>query len=286
MTRSRTIGITLAFSSGVLFATLPILFRAATAEGINLITVLALRFTLASLLIWLTVLPRPWRWPRPAALGAFALMGVLYIGQSTAYLLSSLRIPIATTSILLYTYPAVVTVLARVFLKEVLTRAKLMALALTSLGTLLTLGAPQAANDALGVALGMACALIYSVYIIIGARAQRDVAPAVSSGVITASAGLLSAGVGALTGQLALSLSASAWLIVLALALLSAALPILLFLAGVARIGASQASIISTSELISTALFGALFLGQALSLPQIAGGALILAAVIVLSLRH
>lgn len=287
MPHRRLTGIVLAFASGVLFATLPILFRAVNAHGINLITVLALRFSIASVLIWLVTLPRGVKQlsVSPSQLGAFALMGALYIGQSSAYLSSSLRIPVATTSILLYTYPAIVTVLARLFLKEPLTRIKLIALGLTSIGTLLTLGAPQAANDALGVALGIACALIYSVYIIIGAKAQAGVPPQVSSGVITLSAGLLCLLFGFGAGQLNLPVTGGAWVSVLALAALSAALPILFFLAGVARIGASQASIISTSELVSTALFGAIFLAQPLDVLQIAGGGLIFAAVILLSLR-
>jgi drug/metabolite transporter (DMT)-like permease len=283
----RLTGIVLAFVSGVLFATLPILFRLVNAQGVNLITALALRFSIASALIWLVMLPRgvaPLKL-MPAQLGAFMLMGALYIGQSSAYLTSSLRIPVATTSILLYTYPAIVTVLARLFLKEPLTRVKLIALGLTSVGTLLTLGAPQAANDALGVALGIACALIYSAYIIIGAKAQVGVPPQLSSGVITLSAGLLCALFGLGTSQLSLPATGEAWVAVLVLAALSAALPILFFLAGVARIGASQASIISTSELMSTALFGAVFLAQPLDALQIAGGGLIFAAVILLSLR-
>lgn len=285
----RLTGIVLAFVSGVLFATLPILFRAVNAQGINLITALALRFLIASVLIWVAMLPRgvaPLRLKlTPMQLGAFVLMGALYIGQSSAYLSSSLRIPIATTSILLYTYPAIVTVLARLFLKEPLTRIKLIALGLASIGTLLTLGAPQAANDALGVALGIACALIYSAYIIIGAKAQTGVPPQLSSGVITLSAGLLCALLGLSTGQANLPATGVAWIAVLVLAALSAALPILFFLAGVVRIGASQASIISTSELISTALFGAMFLAQPLDRLQIAGGGFIFAAVILLSLR-
>jgi drug/metabolite transporter (DMT)-like permease len=283
----RLTGIALAFVSGVLFATLPILFRLVNAQGVNLITALALRFSIAAALIWMVMLPRgiaPLKL-MPAQLGAFVLMGALYIGQSSAYLSSSLRIPVATTSILLYTYPAIVTVLARLFLKEPLTRVKLIALGLTSVGTLLTLGAPEAADDAIGVALGIACALIYSAYIIIGAKAQVGVPPQLSSGVITLSAGLLCALFGLGTSQLSLPATGEGWVAVLALAALSAALPILFFLAGVARIGASQASIISTSELMSTALFGAVFLAQPLDALQIAGGGFIFAAVILLSLR-
>lgn len=296
---SRLIGILLTFISGVLFATLPILFRSVTANGVNLVTALALRFTLASLVIWVLLfiqiardnkrqaqphnINTSMRWAQRAA---FVLMGLLYIGQSFSYLTSSVRIPIATTSILLYTYPAIVTVLARLFLKEPFTRIKVLSLMLALAGTVLTLGAPQAANDVLGIAYGLAAALIYSTYIIIGAKAQQGISPQRSSALITLSAGLLSGLYGAATGQLQLALSGTAWLSVVALAVLSAALPIVFFLMGLERIGASQASIISTSELASTAIFGAVFLAQPLNPLQSVGGALIFFAVILLARRH
>ncbi len=73
------------------------------------------------------------------------------------------------------------------------------------------------------------------------------------------------------------------WLAVLAVAALSTALPILFFLAAVPRIGASQTSIISTSELVSTAVFGMIFLAQPLTALQAAGGILIFAAVLLLA---
>ena len=328
MSRQRLIGITLTFVSGVLFATLPILFRIVTATGVNLATALALRFLSASALIWGAVIaghvrrqgregrapvlastpsaqtrsqsstrarapaqmdaagPRSGGWPGTPGLLAFILMGVLYIGQAFSYLSSSVRIPIATTSLLLYTYPAIVTVLARAVLREPLTRAKLMSLVLALAGTLVTLGTPQASGDWVGIGFGLAAALIYSTYIIIGTKAQRGVSPALSSAIITLSAGLFSAAYGLATGQLQLAVSASGWLAVAALGSLSSAIPILFFLMGVERIGASQASIISTSELVSTALFGALFLGEALAPLQLVGGVLIMAATMVLARAH
>lgn len=283
MPQHRLAGIVLAFTSGVLFATLPIFFRSTTLAGFNLVTALALRFTVASLMIWVAV----WRGGAfklsRIQVAGFMLMGVLYIGQSAAYLSSAARIPIATTSILLYTYPAIVTVLARIFLNERFTKIKLISLAMALAGTLLTLGAPQAANDWLGILFGLGASLIYSTYIIIGAKVHGDAPPAVQSAVITLTAGTLLFGFGAVSGQLNFNVQPQGWLSVLAVAALSTALPILFFLAAVPRIGASQTSIISTSELVSTAIFGMIFLSQPLTFLQAAGGLLIFAAVLLLA---
>lgn len=283
MPQRRLAGIALAFASGMLFATLPIIFRITDAAGFNLVTALALRFSIASLLIWIVV----WRSGafklNRVQVAGFMLMGLLYIGQSTAYLSSAARIPIATTSILLYTYPAIVTVLARIFLNERFTKIKMISLGLALAGTLLTLGAPQAANDWLGIAFGLSTSLIYSTYIIIGAKVHGDASPAVQSAVITLTAGLTLFLFGAISGQLQFNVAPAGWLGILALAVFTAALPILFFLAAVPRIGASQASIISTSELVSTAIFGLIFLSQPLTALQAAGGILIFAAVLLLA---
>jgi drug/metabolite transporter (DMT)-like permease len=210
-------------------------------------------------------------------------MGVLYIGQSASYLSSAERIPIATTSILLYTYPAIVTVLARILLNERFTKTKMISLGLALAGTLLTLGAPQAANDWLGIVFGLGASFIYSTYIIIGAKVHGDAPPATQSAVITLTAGALLFLFGAATDQLNFNVAPEGWLGVLAVAALSTALPILFFLAAVPRIGASQTSIISTSELVSTAIFGLIFLSQPLTVLQLGGGILIFAAVLLLA---
>src|SRR5207244_2262125 len=59
---------------------------------------------------------------RPAArrAAAVALMGVLYVAQSACFFGSLRTVPAAVTSILLYTYPVVVALLARALLGEAL----------------------------------------------------------------------------------------------------------------------------------------------------------------------
>jgi drug/metabolite transporter (DMT)-like permease len=57
-------------------------------------------------------------------------------------------------------------------------------------------------------------------------------------------------------------------------------------MAGLARITATQASIASTVEPMATAAMGALFLGEGLGLGQMAGGAMVIGAVLLLSVRR
>lgn len=295
-TSSRNAGIALALTSGVLFAVFPVIGRVATQYDISKVTQLSARFLLGALLIAPFVLRAGVPRLTLRQLAGLSMMGGMYVLQSIFYLMSTDRIPIGMTSILLYLYPAVVTLLSRVFLHEPLTPRKLLALAMACIGALLTIGAPGAVTDMTGVWMALVTPTVYSIYIIVGAKLQRGVSAQLSSMTIMASAGVLSLLIGLLTGalpaaqapaalQLRFDFPAPAWAALIGLAAICTAPPVLAFLASVRRIGASQTSILSTIELVATALFGALFFGELLQPVQLAGGALVIAAVVALSLR-
>ena len=73
------------------------------------------------------------------------------------------------------------------------------------------------------------------------------------------------------------------WSGALGLALFSTLLAITAFLAGLRRIGAVQASTLSTLEAVTTVIVGAAFLGDAFKPIQILGGALILIAAVMIA---
>ncbi len=297
-TDSRSIGIALALLSGVLFAVFPVIGRIATQYDISKITQLSARFLLGALLIAPFVMRAGAARLTMRQLAGLSMMGGMYVLQSIFYLLSTDRIPIGMTSILLYLYPAVVMLLSRIFLNEALTPRKLVALAMACAGALLTIGAPGAVADMTGVWMALVTPTVYSIYIIVGAKLQRGVSAQMSSMTIMASAGVLSLLIGGLAGalatphapaaaalQLRFDFPATGWAALVGLAAICTAPPVLAFLASVRRIGASQTSILSTIELVATALFGALFFGEVLQPMQLAGGTLVTAAVVALSLR-
>jgi len=68
--------------------------------------------------------------------------------------------------------------------------------------------------------------------------------------------------------------------LVLALSLLSTALPITLFLVGIRHVGAGRAAILSTIEPVVTVLLAAAVLGERIGALQAVGGALILTGIL------
>jgi drug/metabolite transporter (DMT)-like permease len=77
--------------------------------------------------------------------------------------------------------------------------------------------------------------------------------------------------------------SAGGWLAILAVALVGTVLAIGFFLAGLERLGAVRTSVYSTLEPAFTLALAALLLGEEVSALRLAGGALILGAVLLLA---
>src|SRR5438093_4408541 len=180
-------GVLFVVASAALFGLMPILIKLAYGEGVNTKTLLALRFSIAAVGMWLIwALQRRgasnWSF-RPGVLLPLVGMGALgYVGQSFSYFTAVGIISASATGLLLYTYPTLVTLLSWLFFRERLTPLKLGALALASIGALMVLGVLSrllgigsdggtlGALNPTGVAWALAAAGIYSAYIIAGTR--------------------------------------------------------------------------------------------------------------------
>ncbi|MEA2573699.1 MAG: hypothetical protein QOH93_997 [Chloroflexia bacterium] len=289
--------------SAVAFGLMPVFAKLAYAEGVNLNTLLGIRFTLAAAGIWaIWVMSRGGTWTAkgkvswPMVVLPLVALGALgYVGQSFSYFTALSEISASATGLLLYTYPILVTVLAFLIYQEPLTRRKLFALALASLGALLVLrifsslaGGGDLGLGSLkpsGVAWALTAAAVYSLYIIAGARFTRDVSPLFASAVIITSAAVVYLVWGALAGQLRFDFGLMGWVWALAIALVCTSLAITAFFMGLAETGPSRAAIISTLEPAVTVMTAALVLGESISPEQLLGGALILVSVLALQYR-
>jgi drug/metabolite transporter (DMT)-like permease len=278
---NRALGITYIIISAASFGTLAILGYYARAAGIDTFTLLFLRFTIAALIMAGILIAKREGVPRGKTLGLLIGMGAIgYVGQSFCYLTATQYASAGLVALLLYLYPIFVAILSVIFLKEKLNRVKVMALALATTGVALIVD-PQG-GQWLGIALAIGAAAIYSVYIIVGAGVMKTVSAISSSTVIFASAGLVYGVLTALNGP-QWPTSADGWLIVAATVLIATVIPVVTFLAGLKRIGPTDASMLSTLEPVVTVLLAAWLLDEQLQWITLLGGALILIAVIVLT---
>jgi drug/metabolite transporter (DMT)-like permease len=288
--RRRLAGIGFIIASALAFGSMAILARFVYADGVDTVTLLALRFAIAAACLAVITRLRGLRLPRGATLAAAALLGGAgYAGQAASFFTALTFAPAGLVALLLYLHPALVALLAALLLREPIGPTKLLALGVALAGTALTVipalvtGAAGAfPRIGVGVALGVAAAAIYAVYIVAGTRLARSVEPLALSTVVVASAAVVFVAAAALSG-VHLPQSAKGWSALAGIAIIGTVAAISLFFAGLDRVGPTSASTLSTVEPVFTVALAAIVLGETIAPVQLAGGALILAAVVLLA---
>ncbi|MBC8022385.1 MAG: DMT family transporter [Burkholderiales bacterium] len=248
--------------------------RFAYAGGADLLGVLLARFAIAGSILALLMIATRRPWPRGRVLAVAVGMGAVgYVGQAVCYFAALNHASAGLVALLLYAYPTLVCILAAIFLRERLTARTVGLLALSFAGIALTLGGGQ--GTATGFALGLAAALFYSVYIIVGARELKESDALASTTVVCLSAAA-TLGIASLFQAPRFPVEASGWIPVFLIALVSTVVAILAFFAGLKRVGPATASIVSTLEPVVTVALAWGILGESLSAIQVLGGILVL----------
>jgi drug/metabolite transporter (DMT)-like permease len=275
-------------ASAACFATLGILQRWAFAGNAEPMTLLAIRFALASAAMGLVQAMRD---PGSLKVGRsdlvrFGVMSVTgYGAASLCYAFAVGIIGPSVTTVLLYTYPALVSILGWLFLKERFPVRRLLAVVATFAGCALAAGAlsPEKGLSIAGIVLGLAAGFGYAIFNIVSFASMRSIPrmtvmsyvfgmSAVEMGVAAAVKGTW----GSVAGW-----SPSAWGSLALMVLVPTVAAILLYLGGIKRMGAAQAAVVSTLELPFTVLFAAFaFPAERLTVIQLVGAAIVLGGVV------
>jgi drug/metabolite transporter (DMT)-like permease len=283
-------GLALAVAGSVMFSAKAIVVKLAYRHGVDAETLLALRMLFAApffaaALWWTSRGAAPLSRRERGLLVTIGLLG--YYLASYFDFLGLQHISAALERLILYLNPTLVLLLSVLVLRRPVTRFDLIAL-LLSYGGIVLVFWHDVRLDADGVLLGAALvfgsAACYAVYLVLSGELVRKV------GAIRLTAyAMCVATVGVLT-QFALlrplaSLAQPAPVLWLSLvnALLCTVLPVFATMMAVARIGAGSVSLAGMIGPVSTIALGYVFLGEPVSGWQVAGTALVLAGVFVLS---
>ena len=179
---ARATGIAFIVASALAFGAMAILARVAYADGVDTATLLALRFAIAAVCLAVIARARDVTLPRGRDLASVAALGGAgYGGQAATFFTALTLAPAGLVALLLYLHPALVAVLAvavpsRADERREARRAGRRARRDDADGRT---GAERQRRPSafprlpLGIALGLAAAAIYSVYIIVGDAAHR-----------------------------------------------------------------------------------------------------------------
>ena len=186
--------------------------------------------------------------------------------QAGLYFAALARMDASLLSMLLYTFPAMVTAAAIALGRETASRRRTGALLVSSGGlALVLLGAGAGTFDWIGAALGLGAALTYTAYILVSDRVGGELRALPLSALITTGAAITFGVACAASGSFDTGFASDGWLWLAAIALVSTVTPIALFFAGLRRVGPSTASILSMLEPLTTVALAFVVFGETLS---------------------
>ena len=284
---AQRLGAAFCLASAAAFGAIAIFGKLAYDAGVGVVTLLFVRFALAAPVFWLAAARGRGlaKAPGRTVLAGLALGAVGYAAQAGLYFTALTRMDASLLSLLLYTYPAFVTLAAIALGRETPNRRRLGALLVSSAGVALVLAGDDGGGfDALGAGMAVGAALTYTAYILVADRVSVELAPLPLSALVTTGAAVTFGAAGLASGSLDAGFDTDGWLWLGLLALVSTVAAISLFFAGLRRVGPSTAAILSTLEPPTTVALAFLAFGETLGAVQLVGGALVLAAVVLLQL--
>jgi drug/metabolite transporter (DMT)-like permease len=301
MDRRRLAGVLLVVVSAVGFGSGALFAKPVYSAGLDWLTLLVWRFGIGAALAWSWLLASPARraalraTSRRLALAALGL-GAIYTLNSATYFAALETVPASLASLIVYIYPVLVAVLAQRFGRPLPGRGPWIALGIATLGAVLAVGGVDQGHlpPLSGIALAVASPIIYSGWIVLSARlggerrdragdeGDRGPGAAVASALMMTSTGGIFAGLALVTAHpiAPAVIPGDAWPGLLGIGLISTFIAIQTFYGGARRIGAAQAALISTIEPAYTIVMAAILFGERLTPVQLAGGGLIIGAVV------
>lgn len=294
--RSLRIGLACALGAAVFFSAKAIFIKLIYAHGVDATTTFALRMMIAlpfflALGWWCgtaglkSIGRRDW-W----GMGGCGLLG-FYLSSYLDFIGLS-YIPASLERLILFLYPTFVVLLSWAIFRTKLTGAQAMSLLLSYSGVLLCVwdnlrieGNPS--SLAIGVAFTLTSALTYACYVVASAR----IVPRVGSMRFTSYASSVACGASiahffVTHDAQSLVVPGIVYAYAFGMGTVSTVLPILLVAEALRRLGANQVALISTLGPIATLAMAALILGETITALQTGGAALVIAGVLLVSLRR
>ena len=248
------------------------------------------RFILATPIMWGLVLFG--RWSARTAPGEdlpvtrLLIIGVFIAAAVMAAFFSLERLPGSTYIVLLYSYPAMVALLSRLLGDKIHARTW-FALGLALIGVALTVPnfATTADADGLGVGLALLNAAIIAIYYLLTRRALEGVVDVSRASAVMMVGTLFIMLILILLRGLQFPQNPLTVMLLLGIGVFGTVLPVFGVNIAVQRIGAAQASLVSTVEPIMSMIVSMLILSEVIFAMQWLGAALIVGSVIALQLR-
>ncbi|MDD2427861.1 MAG: EamA family transporter [Eubacteriales bacterium] len=284
--KEKTIGISSALISALMFGISPAIAKLAYEGGSNGLTMTFTRSLMSLPFLFLIA-----RFKNISLkltkneLLVVVLVSIFGNFSTTLMLYSSFSyINVGMASVLHYFFPVIVTLVSVVFFKEKIKWWKLVALALGFAGVLTFMGT-AAEGDLTGVLLAVGSSITYAAMLISVERMVLSTFHCVKLTFYTnLIVSLASFALGRASGILNLNLTLPAWIYSFVVSMMVGVIGFSLLNYAIVKIGASSTSVISMAEPLSGVLFAFLILGETLTLLNWLGCILIMTGVAIISI--
>lgn len=293
---NHAIGVALATGGVLAFSLRPVLVRFAYAYVTDPVTLLALRmvFALPFFLAAAFWAGRDKAAPRLSPRDALHVAVLGFLGYYLASYLDFLGLQYVSAGLgrlMLFLYPTIVVILSAIFLGKRVGRIEIAALALTYGGVALVVSGSlggESSNLPLGAALVFASSIVYAVYLVAGSQVVRRLGTLRFSAYALIVSSVLAIGQYLVLRPpgLILELPGEVHATMFVMAVGCTVLPVFMTSEALRRIGASLVAMLGALGPVSAALFGYLGLDERMSLVQIAGGVLVVAGVLLVSVKR
>jgi drug/metabolite transporter (DMT)-like permease len=277
-------GLAYTLASAIFLSGLGVTTQLAFDAGASVGTLLSGRFLVAAAILWpLVWLIRPAR-PVRRQVAAGLLLGVGYSAHAWLFSASLTRLDAGLVDLLLFTYPALVMVGAVTLRRERWSARGASALGAALAGTSLVLAGGLSTIDPLGVVLALGSSVAYAAYILISAGQLERTNPFLLTALVTTGAAITLTAAGIARSDVSFDVDGSA-VASIGLVGLVAMAGMSTFVAGVGRLGASRASIVSAVQPALTPIVGFAVFADRIGAAQVLGGVLVIAGVVILEAR-
>ena len=290
----RAIGVAMAVAGVVCFSLRPILIKLAYGYVVDPITLLALRM-IFSLPFFLAAAAWVGRDAGRAPLTRADTRAIVFLGFIGYYFASFVDflglqyISAGLGRLILFLYPTLVVVLSVAFLHKRPSIREIAALIVTYSGVAVVMSTVLGGGNAdlpLGAALCFASAAGYAVYLVASSPVVQRVGSIRFTAYATTVASILCiAQFFVLRPLEALALPPAVYGIAVAMAIFSTVVPVFITSEALRRIGANQVALIGALGPVTTIFFGWIGLDETMTPVQLAGAALVLGGVMLVTLR-
>lgn len=279
-------GLILVILSTLGYSLLATLSNGAYAYGLNVSTLLFLRFLVSSILLWGIVFI--YKIPYKTSLYHFTyllIVGTIGFGFASTFMFNAyLNISSSLATIIVFMHPAIIMIFESLYQKRAISSQKVTALVMTLLGLGIVVWDGNLTINLKGILFSLLAAVSYSIYAIGLTESNTKKMHSIAVYAYILSSCCLFNLVLILIGGNGIHLPSSntGYVYVIALALFATILPSLCFNVGLRIIGPSSATIVSAIEPIFVAMLGFVFLSEPITINLVLGSIVIILSIVIL----